>query len=118
MSHWIHTFLVMIRATAILLAVAVMPSNASAMIDCTDTHDASQVMGGNHHGEASKSDHATGHGSDHGKVHCASHSCVVADILLSNAAAPHTLVTFARSWDATSLVNSATPEGLRRPPRV
>ncbi|MBT56249.1 MAG: hypothetical protein CMF72_22990 [Mameliella sp.] len=111
MSYWIRIFLVTLQVIAILLAVSLTPSNASAMILC-DTHDAPIEQA---HDQAG---HAADQAVDNVSDHCASHICVLGDIGSADAELPFDVQLSVRSWDMVSLVITAIPEGLQRPPRA
>lgn len=111
MSHWIRALLVKFQVVALFLAMALMPSNASAMILC-DGHEATIEQAHDHASQTT--DLAVDHATDH----CASHICVLGDLRSADAEAPRAIPVSIRSWDIASLVITAIPEGLQRPPRA
>lgn len=111
MLYWIRSFLVLFRVAAFSLAVTLMPSNGSAMVQC-DGHEAPIAQAHDH------TDQTTNVVVDHVTDHCASHICVLADLRTADAETPRSVRVSTRSWDMASLVVTAIPEGLQRPPRA
>lgn len=115
-------------AASVLLA----PSNAAAMIECVgdqlDRH-VHQAHGGHddgavhsHHASAAQGDNSALHvheGQSPGDEHCANHACLIAIAEIGEPAEASPLMLIANIYSATrSLVALASPDGLRRPPRL
>ncbi|WP_306043930.1 hypothetical protein [Mameliella sp. MMSF_3455] len=111
MLYWIRIFLVLSRVSVLLLAVTLMPSNVSAMVQC-DGHEAPIAQA------LDQADQTTKHAVDHVTDHCGSHICVLGDLRTADAETPRSVGVATRSWDMASLVVTAIPEGLQRPPRA
>ena len=111
MLYWIRTFLILFRVAAFSLAVTLMPSNVSAMVQC-DGHEAPIAHA------LDQTDQTMNHAVDHVTDHCGAHICVLGDLCTADAETPRSVRVATRSWDMASLVVTAIPEGLQRPPRA
>lgn len=120
MMHAIRTFLGIFVIAAVIAAVALMPSNASAMVTCAV--DQTEHSGSDASADRTSVDNHTELNLpgkiSHAKDHCAGHLCVVADMLPGNIGAGIESLGPVVSWDRIPLVRSSSPEGLRRPPRA
>lgn len=105
------------------LSLALMPANASAMIECIEVDVAE------HHAapdtKPTTASHAPHHGYDDAGhpdqpgQHCASHSCVVGVTPFRTVAeSTHSLSMARFDADAGSRVATADPDGVLRPPRA
>lgn len=114
MMYRIRAFFGILQIASILVAVTLMPANASAMVSCS-VEQAVQVSSNERHHHETDIPAAD---IDHGADHCASHICVVGDFVGAESCTKQSANVSLRSWDIASLVRSAIPEGLRRPPRA